>query len=158
MCSPTCRLFNHLPGCLCVVLPFSTSFSSSSSSSSLCLGGRNATLGLRSASGYFRRTSVVGLAVFTGYWYWYPLRCVGVGGANAMMLFLALPFVSRGTFNLRMCVGVLLGSAAGRHLHLHSVGSSPQPWTKQTPCLSHPSVLLVPPAAAVANAPPTATS
>jgi hypothetical protein len=37
-------------------------------------GGRNATLGLRSASGYFRRTSVVGLAVFTGYWYWYPLR------------------------------------------------------------------------------------
>lgn len=36
-------------------------------------GGRNATLGLRSASGYFRRTSVVGLAVFTGYWYWYPL-------------------------------------------------------------------------------------
>lgn len=31
-------------------------------------------LGLRSASGYFRRTSVVGLAVFTGYWYWYPLR------------------------------------------------------------------------------------
>jgi hypothetical protein len=38
-------------------------------------GGRNAMLGLRSASGYFRRTSVVGLAVFTGYWYWYPLRC-----------------------------------------------------------------------------------
>ncbi|KAF8073149.1 RPN2B [Scenedesmus sp. PABB004] len=36
-------------------------------------GGRNATLALRSASGYFRRTSVVGLAVFTGYWYWYPL-------------------------------------------------------------------------------------
>lgn len=42
-------------------------------------GGRNATLGLRSASGYFRRTSVVGLAVFTGYWYWYPLRCVAAG-------------------------------------------------------------------------------
>ncbi|GFR48946.1 hypothetical protein Agub_g10960, partial [Astrephomene gubernaculifera] len=36
-------------------------------------GGRNATLGLRSRSGYFRRTSVVGLAMFTQYWYWYPL-------------------------------------------------------------------------------------
>ncbi|KAF6257926.1 26S proteasome regulatory complex [Scenedesmus sp. NREL 46B-D3] len=36
-------------------------------------GGRNATVALRSGSGYFRRTSVVGLAVFTGYWYWYPL-------------------------------------------------------------------------------------
>ncbi len=31
-------------------------------------GGRNATVGLRSRSGYFRRTSVVGLAVFTQYW------------------------------------------------------------------------------------------
>lgn len=41
-------------------------------------GGRNATLALRSGSGHFRRTSVVGLAVFTGYWYWYPLRCVSV--------------------------------------------------------------------------------
>jgi 26S proteasome regulatory subunit N2 len=40
-------------------------------------GGRNATLALRSGSGYFRRTSVVGLAVFTGYWYWYPLRWGG---------------------------------------------------------------------------------
>ncbi|PNW70631.1 hypothetical protein CHLRE_17g727950v5 [Chlamydomonas reinhardtii] len=36
-------------------------------------GGRNATVGLRSRSGYFRRTSLVGLAVFTQYWYWYPL-------------------------------------------------------------------------------------
>jgi hypothetical protein len=43
----------------------------------LDVGGRNATLALRSGSGYFRRTSVVGLAVFTGYWYWYPLRWVG---------------------------------------------------------------------------------
>ncbi len=31
-------------------------------------GGRNATIGLRSRSGYFRRTSVVGLALFTQYW------------------------------------------------------------------------------------------
>jgi hypothetical protein len=33
-------------------------------------GGRNVSLGLRSRSGYFRRTSVVGLAVFLQYWYW----------------------------------------------------------------------------------------
>lgn len=36
-------------------------------------GGRNLTVGLRSASGYFRHTSVVGLALFLQYWYWYPL-------------------------------------------------------------------------------------
>lgn len=30
--------------------------------------GRNATVGLRSRSGYFRRTAVVGLALFTQYW------------------------------------------------------------------------------------------
>jgi len=31
------------------------------------------TVGLRSHSGYFRRTSVVALAIFSQYWYWYPL-------------------------------------------------------------------------------------
>ena len=36
-------------------------------------GGRNVTVGVRSHSGYFRRTSVVALAVFSQYWYWYPL-------------------------------------------------------------------------------------
>lgn len=36
-------------------------------------GGRNVTVGLRSHSGYFRRTSVVALAIFIQYWYWYPL-------------------------------------------------------------------------------------
>lgn len=36
-------------------------------------GGRNVTVGLRSHSGYFRRTSVVALAIFSQYWYWYPL-------------------------------------------------------------------------------------
>ncbi len=36
-------------------------------------GGRNLTVGLRSASGYFRHTSIVGLALFLQYWYWYPL-------------------------------------------------------------------------------------
>lgn len=36
-------------------------------------GGRNITVGLRSESGNFKRTAVVGLAVFLQYWYWYPL-------------------------------------------------------------------------------------
>jgi len=36
-------------------------------------GGRNLTMGCRSPSGYLRRASVVGLALFTQYWYWYPL-------------------------------------------------------------------------------------
>lgn len=31
-------------------------------------GGRNATVGLKSRSGYFRRTAVVGLAIFAQYW------------------------------------------------------------------------------------------
>ncbi len=46
--------------------------------SALCAsfaGGRNVTVGLRSHSGYFRRTSVVALAIFSQYWYWYPLSC-----------------------------------------------------------------------------------
>ena len=45
-------------------------------SAALCAsfaGGRNVTVGLRSHSGYFRRTSVVALAIFSQYWYWYPL-------------------------------------------------------------------------------------
>lgn len=36
-------------------------------------GGRNVTIGLRSRSGYFRRTSVIGLAVFTQHWYVLPM-------------------------------------------------------------------------------------
>ena len=36
-------------------------------------GGRNGTVSLRSRSGTFRRSSVVGLTLFTQYWYWYPL-------------------------------------------------------------------------------------
>ena len=42
-------------------------------SNRVCAGGRNVTLGLNSRSGFFRRTSVVGLMLFTQYWYWYPL-------------------------------------------------------------------------------------
>jgi hypothetical protein len=36
-------------------------------------GGRNAVVALRSRAGFFRRTSVIGLAMFTQYWYWHPL-------------------------------------------------------------------------------------
>lgn len=36
-------------------------------------GGRNATLGLQSRTGPYRRTAVVGLALFLQYWYWHPL-------------------------------------------------------------------------------------
>jgi len=42
-------------------------------------GGRNLTVALRSPSGYFRRTSVVGLMLFLQYWYWYPLSyCISL--------------------------------------------------------------------------------
>lgn len=58
-------------------------------------GGRNVTVGLRSRSGHFRRTSCLALAVFTQYWYWYPLTyflslalqpsvAIGVNGDLAM--------------------------------------------------------------------------
>lgn len=36
-------------------------------------GGRNVTIGFRSSSGYFRSQSIVGMAIFAQYWYWYPL-------------------------------------------------------------------------------------
>jgi len=36
-------------------------------------GGRNVTIALRSASGHTNMSSVVGLAVFTAFWYWHPL-------------------------------------------------------------------------------------
>jgi len=36
-------------------------------------GGRNVTIKLKSKSKHDRLTAVVGLAVFTQFWYWYPL-------------------------------------------------------------------------------------
>eukprot|EP00475_Leptophrys_vorax_P035046 TRINITY_DN5735_c1_g2_i2.p1 TRINITY_DN5735_c1_g2~~TRINITY_DN5735_c1_g2_i2.p1 ORF type:complete len:358 (-),score=35.24 TRINITY_DN5735_c1_g2_i2:163-1083(-) len=36
-------------------------------------GGRNVTISLRSHSGYDRLTAMVGTALFTQYWYWFPL-------------------------------------------------------------------------------------
>jgi 26S proteasome regulatory subunit N2 len=36
-------------------------------------GGRNATVGLRSAHGFYRRTSIVAMALFLQYWFWFPL-------------------------------------------------------------------------------------
>ncbi|KAK9844017.1 hypothetical protein WJX81_001983 [Elliptochloris bilobata] len=50
-------------------------------------GGRNATPALRSHSGYFRRTSVVALALFTQYWYWYPLSyCISLALQPAALI------------------------------------------------------------------------
>mmetsp|Transcript_3610 Transcript_3610/g.10844 ORF Transcript_3610/g.10844 Transcript_3610/m.10844 type:complete len:1016 (+) Transcript_3610:101-3148(+) len=36
-------------------------------------GGRNSTIGLTSRSGHRRMSAVVGLALFTQYWYWFPM-------------------------------------------------------------------------------------
>lgn len=43
------------------------------SSGILDAGGRNASIAPRSVDGHFRRTAVIGLALFTQYWYWYPM-------------------------------------------------------------------------------------
>ncbi|KAI8467935.1 MAG: 26S proteasome regulatory subunit [Monoraphidium minutum] len=50
-------------------------------------GGRNVTVGLRSRSGYFRRTSVVGLALFTYHWYWHPVaHCLSLSFAPSALI------------------------------------------------------------------------
>ncbi|KAI9004255.1 26S proteasome non-ATPase regulatory subunit 1 [Gaertneriomyces semiglobifer] len=36
-------------------------------------GGRNVTISLQSKSGYANMSAIVGMAVFTQFWYWYPL-------------------------------------------------------------------------------------
>ena len=36
------------------------------------VGGRNVTVGVVSATGTFRRTSIVAMALFLQYWYWFP--------------------------------------------------------------------------------------
>ena len=36
-------------------------------------GGRNATISLRSRAGFNRVSAIVGLALFTHHWYWFPL-------------------------------------------------------------------------------------
>ncbi|TPX36208.1 hypothetical protein SmJEL517_g01508 [Synchytrium microbalum] len=36
-------------------------------------GGRNVTLSLASRNGYLNRSAIVGMALFTQFWYWYPL-------------------------------------------------------------------------------------
>lgn len=79
-------------------------------------GGRNATLALRSGSGHFRRTSVVGLAVFTGYWYWYPLRCVS-----------ECVHVAHVSFVLWTCVRLSVLSNSGRQHTTCCLGGQPPP-------------------------------
>jgi hypothetical protein len=42
--------------------------------SALCFaGGRNATVGMVAASGFYRRTSIIAMALFLQYWFWFPL-------------------------------------------------------------------------------------
>jgi hypothetical protein len=36
-------------------------------------GGRNATVGMVAASGFYRRTSIIAMALFLQYWFWFPL-------------------------------------------------------------------------------------
>ncbi len=36
-------------------------------------GGRNVTISLSSRSGHNNLSAIVGLAIFTQFWYWYPL-------------------------------------------------------------------------------------
>lgn len=36
-------------------------------------GGRNVTISLQSASGHSNMSAIVGMAIFTQFWYWYPL-------------------------------------------------------------------------------------
>merc|ERR1712196_262767 len=36
-------------------------------------GGRNATISMESRAGFTKMSSVVGIAIFMQYWYWYPL-------------------------------------------------------------------------------------
>ena len=40
---------------------------------SLRPGGRNVTIALQSQSGHTNMPAVVGMAIFTQFWYWYPL-------------------------------------------------------------------------------------
>lgn len=36
-------------------------------------GGRNVSISLQSASGHSNMSAIVGMAIFTQFWYWYPL-------------------------------------------------------------------------------------
>ena len=81
-------------------------------------GGRNVTVGLRSASGFFRRTSCVGVMLFLQYWYWYPLSyCLSLAlqpsaliGLNADLKLPKMQVCFRHPFLLpnvgRRCTGV----------------------------------------------------
>lgn len=60
-------------------------------------GGRNVTLGLRTRSGHNNMTAIVGIAIFTQFWYWYPL-----------VYFISLAFVPTALIGLTKDLKVIL--------------------------------------------------
>lgn len=56
-----------------VQLGFMMPKTSSNTFSLCCLGGRNVTISLQSRTGHTHMPSVVGLLVFTQFWFWFPL-------------------------------------------------------------------------------------
>jgi len=72
-------------------------------------GGRNVAINLRSRAGFHRDLSLVGLALFTQYWYWYPLTyflslsfvptaLIGLNGDLDLPQFSVTSHASPGTF------------------------------------------------------------
>ena len=65
-------------------------------------GGRNVTISLQSRSGYENIPAIVGMALFTQFWYWYPLTHflslaftpTGILGLNAALEVPRFQFVS----------------------------------------------------------------
>lgn len=50
-------------------------------------GGRNSTVALQSRTGAFRRTAVLGVALFAQYWFWHPLAyCLSMSLAPSAVI------------------------------------------------------------------------
>ncbi len=63
-----CHLVNDHHGGLC-----HNTETLSTSSALCCQGGRNVTISLQSRTGHTHMPSMVGLLVFTQFWFWFPL-------------------------------------------------------------------------------------
>ena len=104
------------------------------------------TIGLRSAAGHFRRTAVVGLAVFTQYWYWYPLshflslafQPTAIVGVNADLKMPQMQLVSNCKPSIFAYAAPLTQEAAQQvHLLLHPRNTFPavlQSWPDSGGC------------------------